>query len=183
MALIPSTETPIGTPAPAFSLPEPASGNHVALSDYSDKPVVVIFMCNHCPYVIHILDGLVAAGQQLIDQGIAVVAISANDASNYPADGPEKMAALSRDAGLPFPYLYDETQQTAKAYNAQCTPDLYLFDKNHALFYRGQFDSSRPGSGQPVTGEDLLNAASDMLAGNAPPASPTPSVGCSIKWK
>ncbi len=183
MALIPSTETPVGTTAPAFRLPEPATGNLVALSDYSGQPVAVIFMCNHCPYVVHILDGLAQAGQQLIEQGIAVVAISANDATNYPADGPEKMAQLSRDAALPFPYLYDESQETARAYNAQCTPDLYLFDANHALYYRGQFDSSRPGSGLPVTGESLLQAASDMLAGRQPPESPTPSVGCSIKWK
>lgn len=183
MALIPSTETPVGTIAPAFSLPEPATGNSIALSDYSGQPIAVIFMCNHCPYVVHILDGLAQAGQQLIDQGIAVVAISANDATNYPADGPEKMAQLSHDAALPFPYLYDETQETARAYNAQCTPDLYLFDADHALYYRGQFDSSRPGSGLPVTGESLLQAASDLLAGKQPPASPTPSVGCSIKWK
>ncbi len=183
MALTPSSPTPPGFNAPAFSLLEPATGNAVSLQSFAGKPVFIIFMCNHCPYVVHILDALVTVTNTLSTQGIQTIAISANDISNYPADSPEKMAALAKNQHFGFPYLYDETQETARAYAAECTPDLYLFDQSHSLYYRGQFDASRPNSGTAATGVDLSTAASAMLEGKAPPQDATPSVGCSIKWK
>lgn len=183
MAATPSSPTPTGFQAPAFSLPEPATGNTVTLESYAGTPVFVIFMCNHCPYVVHLLDALGNAANTLSEQGIQTIAISANDVGNYPADSPDKMAALAKRQGFSFPYLYDETQETAHAYAAECTPDLYLFDQNHKLYYRGQFDASRPGSGSASTGQDLLAAATAMMAGDAPPANTVPSVGCGIKWK
>jgi len=183
MSLTPSTETPAGTQAPAFTLPEPASGKTVSLQHFADSPVCIIFMCNHCPYVVHIIDALVSTAEKLATMGIKTVAISSNDAAAYPADGPDNMAALAQEKNFSFPYLYDESQSVAIAYGAQCTPDLYLFDAQHLLYYRGQFDSSRPGSGKAATGDDLMAAARQLAAGEAAPANPMASVGCSIKWK
>lgn len=174
---------PLGTPAPAFRLPD-TTGKPVALDDFKAAPaLVVIFMCNHCPYVKHIREGLAAFGRDLRSQGVALVTISSNDAANYPEDGPAKMAQEAKAAGYTFPYLFDETQAVAKAYRAACTPDFYLFDKDRKLVYRGQFDDSRPGSMTPVTGKDLRAAVDAVLAGKPVSAAQKPSIGCNIKWK
>jgi len=174
---------PLGTPAPAFRLPD-TQGRPISLSDFPDAlAFVVVFMCNHCPYVKHIRDGLAQLARDYVRRGVGMVGISSNDASKYPADSPAKMAEEAKDAGYIFPYLYDETQAVAKAYHAACTPDLYVFDQDKALVYRGQFDDSRPGNGIPVTGKDLRAALDAVLAGR--PVGPTqkPSIGCNIKWK
>lgn len=183
MAETPSTMLGIGTQAPDFSLPEPASGNSVSLSNYAGKPLLVVFSCNHCPYVLHILESLTAFANEKQRQGLAVVMISANDVAGYPADGPEKMAALAQSHGFEFPYLYDESQQVALAYRAACTPDFFLFDGAHQLVYRGQYDSSRPGNQISVDGSDLRAAVDSLLAGNAIAGDQIPSVGCNIKWR
>jgi peroxiredoxin len=174
---------PLGTKAPDFRLPDP-SGVIVSLADFHGAPaLLVIFMCNHCPYVKHIRDGLAKLARDYRPHDVAVVGINSNDAANYPADSPAKMAEEAKSAGYIFPYLYDETQEAAKAYRAACTPDLYLFDKDQRLVYRGQFDDSRPGNGIPVTGKDVRAALDTLLAGK--PVSPhqKPSIGCNIKWK
>jgi len=183
MAETPSTMLGIGTQAPDFSLPEPASGNSVSLSDYAGKPLLVVFSCNHCPYVLHILESLTAFANEKQRQGLAVVMISANDVAGYPADGPEKMAALAQSYGFEFPYLYDESQQVALAYRAACTPDFFLFDGAHQLVYRGQYDGSRPGNQIAADGSDMRAAVDSLLAGNAIPGAQIPSVGCNIKWR
>ena len=183
MAVSGSHKTPVGMQAPDFSLPDPLSGVTVNLSDYKDTPLLVIFICNHCPYVTHMIDALVASAVTLQQNGIKTIAISANDVLTYPMDGPYKMAELALNKNFSFPYLYDETQSVAKAYNAECTPDPFLFDASHSLYYRGQFDASRPNSGSESTGADLLAAATMMQKGNPAPDLPSPSVGCSIKWK
>jgi len=183
MAETPSTMLGIGTQAPDFSLPDPASGNSVSLSDYSGKPLLVVFSCNHCPYVLHILESLTAFANEKQRQGLAVVMISANDVAGYPADGPEKMAALAQSYGFEFPYLYDESQQVALAYRAACTPDFFLFDGAHQLVYRGQYDGSRPGNQIAVDGSDMRAAVDSLLAGNAITGAQIPSVGCNIKWR
>jgi peroxiredoxin len=171
-----------GTAAPDFSLPDPAGTLH-ALKDFAgSKALVVAFICNHCPYVKHMIDGLAQFARDYSARGLSVVAINANDVSRYPADSPANMAQLAAQKGLSFPYLYDESQAVAKAYEAVCTPDLYLFDQARRLAYRGQFDGSRPGNRQPVTGADLRAAADAVLAG-AEIKQQIPSVGCSIKWK
>ena len=183
MALTPSTMLPLGTPAPDFRLPDPA-GKVVALADFkSAKALAVFFICNHCPYVKHIQAGLAQFARDYQPRGVAVVAISANDAVNYPADTPAKMALEAKAAGYTFPYLYDESQEVAKAYQAACTPDIYLFDAAQKLVYRGQFDDARPGNGSPVTGKDLRAAADALLAGKPLSEKQTPSMGCNIKWK
>ena len=159
MARTPSTMLELGTQAPTFSLPEPLTGNTVSLGDFADKPALLVaFICNHCPYVIHIRDQFNAFAREYADKGLQVVAISANDVENYPDDSPEKMAGLARDTDMPFPYLYDESQDIAKAYRAACTPDFFLFDQDRKLVYRGQFDASRPGNDQPVNGQDMRKA-------------------------
>ncbi|MFO1424479.1 MAG: thioredoxin family protein [Candidatus Competibacteraceae bacterium] len=184
MAQTASTMLALGTPAPAFSLPEPATGRVVALADFQDAPaLLVIFMCNHCPFVKHIREGLVRFARDSQARGLAIVAISANDVVNYPGDSPAKMAEEARMFGYPFPYLYDETQAVAKAYRAACTPDFFLFDAARELVYRGQFDSSRPGNSIPVTGADLRAAVDAVLAGGSVPSDQKPSIGCNIKWK
>ena len=176
MARTPSTMLDLGTQAPDFSLLEPATGNTVSLSDFSDtKGLLVVFMCNHCPYVKHI-DAELA-------QGLAVVGINSNDVENYPDDSPEKMVETVKQVSYSFPYLYDETQAVAKAYQAACTPDFFLFDGNMKLVYRGQFDDSRPRNDEPVTGKDLRAAADALLAGRAIEGEQTPSLGCNVKWK
>ena len=174
---------PLGTPAPDFLLPD-TGGKMVALGDFKSAPALaVFFICNHCPYVKHIQAGLAQFGRDYQPRGAAVVAISANDVQNYPADSPDKMAQEAKSAGYTFPYLYDESQTVAKAYQAACTPDIFLFDAARTLVYRGQFDDSRPGNGAPVTGKDLRAAVEAVLAGKPVPERQVPSMGCNIKWK
>jgi len=183
MVLTPSTMLPLGTPAPAFSLVN-VDGKTVSLDDFAEAPaLLVIFLCNHCPYVKHVADPLARFTDEYLAKGVAVAGISSNDVANYPADSPEQMVAEAELRGYRFPYLYDETQEVAKAYGAACTPDFYLFDRDRRLVYRGQFDSSRPESGIPVTGEDLRAAIDAVLAGKRPAAEQRPSIGCNIKWK
>ena len=182
MARTPSTMTPFGTPAPDFDLPD-TEGGRVALSDLGGQPVLVMFICNHCPFVVHLRAALAQLGHDYLARGLAIVAISANDAVAYPADGPVAMKAERAAAGYPFAYLHDESQAVARAYGAACTPDFFLFDAEHRLVYRGQFDDSRPGNGRPVTGADLRAALDAVLAGQAPAEDQRPSLGCNIKWK
>lgn len=172
----------LGSSAPDFALPDPA-GRMYRLADFAGaKALLVAFICNHCPYVKHILPALAGLAREFKDQGLEVVAISANDVAAYPEDAPAKMAEVARAHDFVFPYLYDETQATARAYGAVCTPDLYLFDANRRLAYHGQFDDTRPGRGRG-DGKDLRAAIAATLAGKAPDPLQTPSVGCSIKWK
>jgi peroxiredoxin len=174
----------LGTAAPRFALPDTTTGRTVAIEDFSAAPALLVaFICNHCPFVKHILDGFVALARDLGAQGLAVVAICPNDAKAYPEDAPPQMARVAAAKGFTFPYLYDESQQVAKAYQAVCTPDLFLFDRDRRLAYRGRFDGSSPGNRVPVTGEDLRAACEALLRGRAVPPQQTPSVGCSIKWK
>jgi peroxiredoxin len=174
---------PLGTSAPDFSLPD-TDGNTVSLSDVSGKrALLVIFMCNHCPFVKHVADQLKQLTDEYLSKDVSVVAISSNDAEKYPDDAPAAMAKEKQLRGYGFPYLYDEDQSVAQAYAAACTPDFYLFDGNNELVYRGQLDSSRPDSGIPVTGEDLRAALDAVLSGQTPSAEQTPSIGCNIKWK
>lgn len=183
MALTPSTMLPLGTPAPDFSLPD-TEGKTVSLDDFKDAPaLLVIFMCNHCPYVIHVREGLAQLAREYQEKGVAIVGINANDVSNFPQDSPEKMKEEANAVGYVFPYLFDESQEVAKAYHAACTPDFFLFDKDQKLVYRGQMDSSRPNSEIPVTGEDLRRAMDAVLAGQPVPKDQKPSMGCDIKWK
>lgn len=183
MVRTPSTMLPLGTPAPDFALPD-VDGKTVKLSDFKGSAgLLVVFMCNHCPFVIHLADALAAFGKEYQEKGLAVVGISANDADAYPADSHDKMALEAEARGYTFPYLYDESQDVAKAYRAACTPDFFLFDADHKLVYRGQFDSSRPDSGVKPTGEDLRAACDAVLAGNKPSEKQLPSIGCNIKWK
>jgi peroxiredoxin len=183
MVRTPSTMLPLGTIAPDFELPN-VDGRIV---DYAAaagaRGTVVMFICNHCPFVKHVADQLAALGRESMARGIGVVAISSNDVSSHPADSPEQMVREAEDRGYPFPYLYDETQEVAKAYHAACTPDFYLFDAERRLVYRGQLDASRPGSGTPVTGNDLRAAIDAVLAGKQAKAEQVPSLGCNIKWK
>jgi len=174
---------PLGTRAPAFSLPN-VDGTIVSLDNFEGAPaLLVVFMCNHCPYVKHIADGLAQLAQDYQRKGVAVAGISSNDVSSHPADSPEQMVLEAENRGYTFPYLYDDAQEVAKAYHAACTPDFYLFDQGQRLVYRGQMDSSRPDSGIPVTGNDLRSAIDAVLSGNAPPKEQRPSIGCNIKWK
>lgn len=183
MALTPSTMLELGTTAPSFRLAD-THGSVVSLDDFRGAPaLLVIFMCNHCPYVKHIRSVLAAVTRDYLAKGVAVVGINSNDAVNYPDDSPAKMAEEVKTVGYAFPYLYDETQEVAKAYRAACTPDIYLFDGAAKLVYRGQFDDARPGNNVPVTGKDLTAAVEAVLAGRAVPAEQKPSMGCNIKWK
>jgi peroxiredoxin len=184
MALTPSTMLPLGTLAPDFMLPDTISGKPVALRDSFGAPAtLVMFICNHCPYVKHVRDELARLGRDYAPKGVAILAISSNSVASHPADSPEKMTAEAASAGYVFPYLYDETQAVAKAYSAACTPDFFLFGKDRTLVYRGQLDDSRPGNGIPVTGRDLRAALDATLAGQPVPAAQKPSIGCNIKWK
>ncbi len=174
---------PLGTIAPHFALPN-IDGKIVSNDDFkSSQGMVVIFMCNHCPFVKHLRDGLAKFGAEYQAKGVAVIGISSNDIVAHPDDSPEKMKEEHKQAGYTFPYLYDATQEVAVAYKAACTPDFFVFDRNQSLVYRGQFDSSRPGNGKPVTGADLRSAVDNMLAGKSPFAEQRPSIGCNIKWK
>lgn len=184
MARTESTMLELGTQAPDFSLPEPATGKTVSLNDFEGANALwVIFMCNHCPYVKHVQHELAAIAREYKDRGLATVAVNANDVANYPDDGPEKMVEEVNAAGYEFPYLYDESQQVAQAYRAACTPDFFLFDKNQKLVYRGQLDSARPRNEQPVNGKDMRAAIDAVLAGREVSAEQIPSMGCNIKWK
>lgn len=174
----------LGTKAPDFNLYDTASGTTKTLGELkSDVATVIMFTCNHCPFVKHINVGLVKLANDYIPKGISFVAISSNDAVNYPEDSPEKMKELAEDVGYPFPYLYDETQNAAKSYEAACTPDFFIFDKDLKLVYRGQMDDSRPDNGIPVTGKDIRAALDAILSGCDISEDQTPSIGCSIKWK
>ena len=178
-----STMLPLGTSAPDFSLPD-VEGKTVSLSDFADAPaLLMIFMCNHCPFVKHVADGLAELARDYQARSVAVVGINPNDVENYPDDAPQKMAEEVKHRGYTFAYLYDETQEVAKAYQAACTPDFYVFDKDRKLVYRGQMDSSRPQSGVAVTGEDLRKALDAVLAGEPLAEDQRPSIGCNIKWK
>ncbi len=183
MVRTPSTMLPLGTLAPDFSLPN-VDGRMVGLADAAGpRGTIVMFICNHCPFVKHVADELAKLGRDYLPRGIGVVAISSNDVSTHPADSPEQMVHEAEDRGYVFPYLYDETQEVAHAYHAACTPDFFLFDGARKLVYRGQLDASRPGNDIPVTGADLRAALDAVLAGRPVPADQRPSLGCNIKWK
>jgi thiol-disulfide isomerase/thioredoxin len=183
MSLTPSTMLPLGTSAPSFSLKD-TTGRTSSSDDFKNaKALLVAFICNHCPYVKHIRAGLASLGKDYQPKGVAIVAINSNDAKNYPDDSPSKMVEEVKIAGYTFPYLYDESQDIAKAYHAACTPDFFLFDGGRKLVYRGQLDDSRPGNGIPVTGKDLRDALDAILAGKPVSEKQKPSVGCNIKWK
>lgn len=178
-----STMLPLGTPAPDFTLPD-ADGGQVSLGDFRDhKALLVIFMCNHCPYVKHVAEQVKLLSDEYMQRGVGVVGISSNDADAYPEDSPEAMAKEKEQRGYNFPYLYDADQSVAKAYTAACTPDFFLFDEQRKLAYRGQLDSSRPKTDIPVTGDDLRAALDEVLAGRNPSEDQRPSIGCNIKWK
>ena len=183
MVRTPSTMLPLGTPAPDFALLD-VSGRTLSWRDVAgEHGTVMMFICNHCPFVKHVADELARLGQEYMPRGIGMVAVSSNDVSTHPADSPEQMVHEAEQRGYPFPYLYDETQDVAKAYRAACTPDFYLFDRDTKLVYRGQLDASRPESGIPVTAADLRGAMEAVLAGTQVAAEQTPSIGCNIKWK
>lgn len=184
MVRVPSTMLPLGTPAPDFSLPEPATGRTVARDDLAAAPaLLVVFLSNHCPFVKHLADALAAFGREYGERGLAMVGINANDVVHHPDDSPERMRDEVALRGYTFPYLFDETQEVAKAYQAACTPDFFLFDGERRLVYRGQFDASRPGTDEPVTGRDLRRACDAVLAGEIVSGEQTPSIGCNVKWK
>ncbi|MAT80994.1 MAG: thioredoxin family protein [Phycisphaerae bacterium] len=183
MARTPSTMQPLGTRASDFTLPDGLGVRHSLQSVRGEQGLLVIFMCNHCPFVVHIAEELARLGEDYPSRGIGIVAISSNDVENYPQDGPEKMAATAAEWGLTYPYLYDETQDVARAYDAACTPDFFVFNKDLELVYRGQLDDSRPESGIPVDGRDLRSAMDALLAGTPIDPAQKPSLGCNIKWK
>lgn len=184
MALTPSNMIPLGTPAPAFTLPDTVSGNMMTLQELKgETATVIMFICNHCPYVIHINSELVKVANRYSAMGVSFVAISANDAATHPEDAPDKMKLVAAKENYPFPYLYDETQQTAKAYDAACTPDIYIFDKALKLVYRGQLDDSRPGNSVALSGKDVRAALDNLLAQKEVSPYQRPSIGCNIKWK
>jgi peroxiredoxin len=179
-----STSLPLGTTAPDFALTDVVSGRTVSLQDFEgQKALLVMFICRHCPYVAHVRPAIAALAREHVGSGLGIVAISANDPATYPEDAPERLAAEVVEAGYTFPYLFDETQEVAKAYTAACTPDFFLFDRDRRLAYRGQFDSSRPRNDVPVTGEDLRAAIDAVLEERPVSGDQRPSVGCSIKWR
>ncbi len=184
MAVTPSSMLPLSTQAPDFNLQDTVTGNKVTLGESkSSIATLIMFICNHCPYVIHIREELVKVIHEYQTRGISFIAISSNDIHKYPEDAPDKMKEYALKYNFNFPYLYDETQETAKAYQAECTPDFYLFDKNLKLVYRGRFDASTPGNNKPITGKDLKDAMDCLLDKNEVPADQHPSMGCNIKWK
>jgi peroxiredoxin len=183
MAETPSTMLPLGTKAPPFRLPDP-TGKIVSSDDFKNAPAfLVVFMCNHCPFVKHIRSKFAELAKEYQERGVAIVGINSNDIVFSPNDSPEKMAEEVKQIGYVFPYLFDESQEVAKAYRAACTPDIYLFDRDKLLVYRGQFDDSRPGNGRPVTGADLRAALEAVLTGHSVSENQKPSIGCNIKWK
>ncbi len=180
---VPSTMLALGTKAPEFELPDVTDGRIVSLSDFGAKrALLVMFICRHCPYVKHVREELARLGRDFADSELAIVAISSNDVEEYPEDRPESLAEEAREAGYAFPYLFDESQEVAKAYTAACTPDFFLFDADRALVYRGQLDDSRPSNGLPVTGKDLRAAIDAVLSGRPVSEDQRASIGCSIKW-
>ena len=184
MANTPSNMLPLGTKAPDFTLPDTVSGKMLSLNSLKgEKGTVIFFICNHCPFVIHVNEELVRIANDYKDKGIAFIAISSNDVENYPQDAPDLMKKRAEELQYPFPYLYDETQEVARAYDAACTPDNYLFDSELKLVYRGQIDDSRPNNGKPVTGKDLREALDNLLTGKPISKDQKPSIGCNIKWK
>ena len=184
MARTPSNMIPLGTKAPNFELPDTISNSNLNLETLKGKKgTVIMFICNHCPFVIHINAEIVSIANTYAKKEISFIAISSNDAVNYPQDSPENMKLHAKQENYPFPYLYDETQNIAKAYDAACTPDFYAFDNNLKLVYRGQLDNSRPGNGLPVTGKDLKHALDCLIAGKEDTSLQKPSIGCNIKWK
>lgn len=184
MANTPSTMLPLGTIAPEFSLTDTVTGKTLNLQALKgDKGTLVMFICNHCPFVKHVNPELKRIGEEYQDKGIGIVALSSNDAVNYPQDGPKQMKETARKEGYSFPYLYDETQEVASDYQAACTPDFFLFDSELALVYRGQLDDSRPGNDIALSGKDLRNAMDALLKGEEIDAHQKPSIGCNIKWK
>lgn len=184
MALTASTMLALGTKAPDFQLTEVSSGEQISLHDFDGKKAfLVMFICQHCPFVKHIQGQLAALGKDYFGSGLAMAAISSNDAAKYPDDSPESLSSMARQLGLSFPLLYDETQAVAQAFTAACTPDFFLFDRNRQLVYRGQLDNSRPGNGKPLTGSDLREAIDAVLADKPISPNQKPSIGCNIKWK
>lgn len=184
MALTESNMLPLGTKAPDFTLPDTVSGKTLSLQDLAaDQGTVIMFLCNHCPYVIHVNEEIVRIARDYQAKGIGFVGISSNDVDNYPMDSPELMKEHAQTVGYNFPYLYDESQDVAKAYDAACTPDFYIFDDQQQLYYRGRIDSSRPKNDDPLNGKDLRQALDDLLAGKPAPEKQYPSAGCNIKWK
>jgi peroxiredoxin len=183
MVSVNSTMLELGTPAPDFTLPDPSGQRWHLESDAAGRPVLVAFICNHCPYVRHIGEALGRAARRWVGAGVAVVGINSNDVRAHPDDAPDKMTLTADEFAWDFPYLVDEEQSIARAYRAACTPDFFLFDRDHRLFYRGQFDDSRPRNDEPVTGSDLEAAIRALLGGDDPPPDQWPSMGCNIKWK
>ena len=184
MALTPSTMLPLGTKAPDFSLKDVVSGKTISLGTFKDKAaLLVMFICKHCPYVVHVKDELARLGLDYVRKPVGIVAISANDATTHPDDSPENLKAMAQELNFTFPFCFDESQETAKAYTAACTPDFFLFDRDRKLVYRGQLDDSRPGNGKPLKGKDLREAIEAVLAGKPAPKDQKPSIGCNIKWK
>jgi len=184
MALKESNMLELGTKAPDFNLPDTVSGKVLSLADVQgDQGTVVIFSCNHCPFVLHVNDEMISMANDYEKQGIKTVLISSNDVVNYPMDAPDKMTQLAKELGYPFPYLYDESQEVAKSYDAACTPDIYLFDKDLKLYYRGRLDGSRPGNDVPLTGSDIRGALDLLIDDRPAPEKQYPSAGCNIKWK
>lgn len=183
MARTPSTMLELGTKAPDFSLIEPLSGKLVSLSDFADKPLLIMFTCNHCPFVINLRESFTEFVKDFEQKGLAVVAINANDVERFPDDSPEKMIEEVKEYGLTYPYLFDETQAVAKSYQAACTPDFFLFDASHHLYYRGQYDDSRPGNGIKASGADMRFAVESLLNKLPAPTEQKASLGCGIKWK
>lgn len=179
-----STMTALGSQAPGFSLPDVTTGRTVGLADVAGtEALLVMFICRHCPYVAHVRKGVVRMAEDYAGADLAIVAISANDPDTYPEDAPDSLAGEAREAGYTFPYLFDQTQEVARAYGAACTPDFFVYDRDRRLVYRGQFDDSRPRIGTPVTGADLRAAIDAVLEGRAAPEDQRPSVGCGIKWR
>lgn len=184
MAVTPSTMVQLGTPAASFTLPDVTTGNNVSLESIRGKAAtVILFICNHCPYVKHINDELVNVASDYQRKDVHFIGISSNDAEKYPQDGPEEMKKTAQELGYPFPYLYDESQRVARAYDAACTPDIFVYDKNLRLAYRGQLDDSRPANALPVTGKDLREALDALLDGRPVASNQIPSIGCNIKWR
>ena len=184
MSATESNMLPLGTVAPTFSLVEPLTGKNCSLDELkSEKATLVMFICNHCPFVRHVNPQLVALALDYMPKGVSIIATSANDVESYPDDSPIKMAETAQRLGYPFPYLYDESQDVARAYHAACTPDFFLFDGEMKLVYRGQLDSSRPSNAIPVDGSDLRRAIDAVLAGKKVDERQLPSIGCNIKWK
>jgi peroxiredoxin len=184
MALTPSTMLPLGTQAPDFQLVDVVSSKTISLDTFAGKQaLLVMFICRHCPFVKHVQTELAQIGKNYADSNLAIVAISANDATNYPDDAPDKLKKMASELGFTFPFCYDESQETAKAYTAACTPDFFLFDRDRKLVYRGQLDDSRPSNSQPVTGKDLRAAIDAVLAHSTVSPDQKPSIGCNIKWK